>query len=61
MRELYHGEDGSYVRLRGGAGAYREPITAENGSARKSPNNGFCHQVVQGFRKWQGVLLVVEQ
>ena len=51
MRELNHGEDGSCVRLGKGAGAYREPITAGNGSARKSPNKGFCHQVVQGFRK----------
>ena len=51
MRELNHGEDGSCVRPGKGAGAYRGPITTENGSARESPNKGFCHQIVQGFRK----------
>ncbi len=33
MRELNHGEDGSYVEPAEGAGAYRGPITTENGSA----------------------------
>ena len=51
MRELNHGEDGSCVKPAKGAGAYRGPITTENGSARESPNKGFCHQIVQGFRK----------
>ena len=53
MRELNHGEDGSYGGPTEGAGAYRGPITAENGSA-EPPNKGFCHQRARGVQKVAG-------
>ena len=50
MRELNHGEDGSYGGPAEGAGAYRGPITAKNGSANH-PIKVFVTKGPGGFRK----------
>ena len=56
MRELFHGEDGSYVLLGGkGAGAYRWSLSPQKMAVRplneKPPKEGFLLTNGPGFRK----------
>ena len=48
---LNHGEDGSYVRLGEGAGAYRCNQSPQKMAVQNHPIKVFFIKIVQGFRK----------